>query len=143
MTMDELNAKEAEIRATLEAVVSGENQEADVDALAEELRSIDEQRAVVEAEEDEKRAREEAEAKRAEAEHEAEIRQQIADGLIGETKEEFREDKKMTDLEIRNSAEYAEAFKNYIITGDAKECRSLLTENVSGDVPVQIGRAHV
>ena len=44
----------------------------------------------------------------------------------------------MTDLEIRNSAEYAEAFKNYIITGDSKECRSLLTENVSGDVPVPV-----
>ena len=39
-TMEELNAKEAEIRATLEAVVSGENQEADVDALAEELNDI-------------------------------------------------------------------------------------------------------
>jgi len=44
----------------------------------------------------------------------------------------------MTDLEIRNSAEYCEAYKHYIITGDDKECRSLLTTNVSGDVPVPV-----
>ncbi len=138
MSMDELNAREAEIRATLESVVSGENQEADVDALAEELKGINEQRAVVEAEEAEKRAIEEAEAMKAEAKKEAELRQQIADGKLGETKEEFKEETKMTDLEIRNSAAYAEAFKQYIITGDGNECRSMLTENVSGDVPVPV-----
>lgn len=44
----------------------------------------------------------------------------------------------MTDLEIRGSAEYAEAFKNYIITGDSKECRSLLTTNASGELPVPV-----
>ena len=138
MTMEELNAREAEIRATLEDVVKGDNQEADVDALAEELKGIDEQRAVVEAEEAEKRAQEEAEARKAEAAKEAEIRQKIADGEIGEVKEEYREDKTMTDLEIRGSAQYADAFKKYIITGDDKECRSLLTTNVSGDVPVPV-----
>ena len=44
----------------------------------------------------------------------------------------------MTDLEIRGSAEYAEAYKKFIISGDDKECRSLLTTNVSGDVPVPV-----
>ena len=40
--------------------------------------------------------------------------------------------------EIRSSAEYCEAYKKYIITGDDKECRSLLSANAStpGDVPV-------
>ena len=44
----------------------------------------------------------------------------------------------MTDLEIRSTAEYCEAYKKYIINGDDKECRSLLTTNASGDVPVPV-----
>lgn len=41
--------------------------------------------------------------------------------------------------EIRSSAEYAEAFKNYIIKGDDAECRALLTTNVqNGVVPVPV-----
>ena len=39
-------------------------------------------------------------------------------------------------MEIRNSKEYIDAYAEYIKTGDDKECRSLLTENVSGKVPV-------
>ena len=42
----------------------------------------------------------------------------------------------MTDMEIRNSKEYIDAFAEYIKTGKDAECRSLLTENVSGSVPV-------
>lgn len=41
-----------------------------------------------------------------------------------------------TNAEIRNSAEYINAFANYLKTEDDKECRSLLTETVSGTVPV-------
>lgn len=44
----------------------------------------------------------------------------------------------MTNSEIRNSPEYIEAYAKYIKTGDDKECRSLLTENVSGTVPVPV-----
>ena len=135
MTMDELNAKEAEIRATLEAVVSGENQEADVDALAEELKNIDEQRAAIESEEAEKRALEEEEARRKEIAEEAEARKAVENGA-GEVKEELREERKMTDLEMRGTVEYINAYANYIKTGKDEEVRSLLTENVSGEVPV-------
>ena len=39
-----------------------------------------------------------------------------------------------SNREIRNSQEYIEAFAEYIRTGDATECRSLLTENVTGGV---------
>ena len=42
----------------------------------------------------------------------------------------------MTNAEIRNSAEYIKAFSEYLRSGDDRECRSLLTENVSGTVPV-------
>ena len=42
----------------------------------------------------------------------------------------------MTNKEIRNTQEYIDAFAKYIKTGSDKECRVLLTENVSGTVPV-------
>lgn len=42
----------------------------------------------------------------------------------------------MTNKEVCATKEYRDAFANYIRTGDDKECRALLTENVSGDVPV-------
>ena len=41
-----------------------------------------------------------------------------------------------TNKEIRNSHEYIEAFAKYVKTGKDTECRALLTENVSGVVPV-------
>ena len=49
---------------------------------------------------------------------------------------ETRKEEIMTNLEIRNTPEYIDAFARYIKTGKDTECRSLLTENVSGMVPV-------
>ena len=49
---------------------------------------------------------------------------------------EKREDTKMTDIEMRNTPEYINAYAEYIKTGEDAECRSLLTENVSGTVAV-------
>ena len=49
---------------------------------------------------------------------------------------EKREDTKMTDMEIRNTNEYINAFAEYIKSGEDAECRSLLTENASGTIPV-------
>lgn len=43
---------------------------------------------------------------------------------------------KMDVKEIRNSREYIDAYAEYIKTGNDKEARALLTENVSGTVPV-------
>ena len=43
---------------------------------------------------------------------------------------------KMTNLEVRKSHEYNVAYAEYIKTGDDTQCRALLTENVSGVVPV-------
>ena len=120
--MGEIEQRAAEIEANLETP------EADLDALNEEARQLVTERGQLE---------EQLNELRAEAEKAEEERKAVAEGA-GEIKENYQEEKKMTDLEIRNSAEYAEAFKNYIITGDAKECRSLLTENVSGDVPVPV-----
>ena len=51
-------------------------------------------------------------------------------------KHDFVEERKMDNLEIRKSQSYLDAYVNYIKTGDDSECRALLTENVSGTVPV-------
>ena len=66
------------------------------------------------------------------------IRMQIAEGTatIEEVKDVIKEERKMTNKEVCATKEYRDAFANYIRTGDDKECRALLTENVSGDVPV-------
>lgn len=67
-----------------------------------------------------------------------ETREMVAEGsvVVEETKTVIKEDKVMTNSEVVKSREYRDAFANYIRTGDDKECRALLTENVSGDVPV-------
>lgn len=69
----------------------------------------------------------------------AELRQKELQDVLetGEVKNEFKErDKKMTDLEVRGSHEYNVAYAEYLKTGNDAECRALLTENVSGTVPV-------
>lgn len=67
-----------------------------------------------------------------------ETREMVAEGKVDidiiETV--IKEEKRMTNKEIVATPEYRDAFANYIRTGDDKECRALLTENVSGDVPV-------
>ena len=51
--------------------------------------------------------------------------------VVPEVIEERKEENKMKDIkEYRNSAEYMNAFAEYIKTGDATECRALLTTNV-------------
>lgn len=49
---------------------------------------------------------------------------------------EKKEEIKMTDMEIRNSEAYINAYAEYLKTGEDAECRSLLTENGSGTVPI-------
>lgn len=70
----------------------------------------------------------------------AEQRQKELDEVMqnGKTVQEFDKGdlNTMTNAEVRASHEYNVAYANYIKTGDDKECRSLLTENVSGQVPV-------
>ena len=130
MTSEEIIARQGEIeqrKAEIDAAL--EAPEADLEALGEEARKL--------AEESVQLDEQLVELKKAAAEEE-ELRSKIAEGEIGETKEEHKEETKMTDLEIRGSAQYAEAFKNYIIKGDDRECRSLLTENASGDLPVPV-----
>lgn len=114
MTIDEIEVRLGEIDKILE------QPEADLDALQEEVRSLNEERETL------RKAAKEAE----------ETRKAIAEGL-GETKEHQEETKIMTNEEIRKSPEYVEAFARYIRSEDPRECRALLkTENASGSVPV-------
>ncbi len=117
MTIEELMERRSAIAAELDAP------EADLDALESEVRSINE----------EIESRHQAEAKR------EELRAAVAAGA-GEIVKEIKEERveKMTNEEVRNSQAYIDAYANYIKTGDDKECRTLLTENVSGDVPVPV-----
>lgn len=103
--------------------IVGELAEADndaIEALNAELDAIEERKAVLNAELAEKRAKAEA----------------VANGA-GKEIEMRKDDEKMSNMEIRNSNEYIEAFAKYIKTGKDAECRALLTENVEdGVVPV-------
>lgn len=114
MSIEELEARKAEIAEAVEAP------EADLDALEEEIRGI----------KDELEARKAAEAKR------AEIRSAVAmgEGTVVEIIQ--KEEPKMTNMEVRNSKEYIDAYAEYIKSENDAECRALLTENVSGSVPV-------
>lgn len=116
MTIEELLERKAQI------AIDAEAPEADLNALTDEVRAINE----------EIEARKQAEAQR------VEIREAVAlgAGVVTETVEpEVREEKKTME-EIRNSKEYIEAYAKYIRTEDPAECRALLTENASGSLPV-------
>lgn len=115
MNIEELEARLAAIPAELEA------EDANLDALEEEVRSI----------------KAELEERKAEEAKRAEIRSAVAMGegeVIETVKEEKREVK--PNMEIRNTPEYIEAYANFVRTENDAECRALLTENVSGSVPV-------
>lgn len=117
MSTDELLERRSAISNEVELVP-----EADLDALEEEARAI----------------KNELEARMQKAQEEQEQRDRINDDTVPTTVIESRkETTAMENIEIRNSKEYLDAYANYIKTGEDKECRSLLTENVSGGaVPV-------
>lgn len=114
MEIKELQVEELESRQAELAAMETEN------ASTEELEN---RASELEAIKGELEARKEA-AKVAE-----ETRSAIANGK-GVIKEEHKEEKPME--EIRNSAEYINAYAEFIRTGDSRECRSLLTVNATG-----------
>jgi len=117
MNIEEIEARALEIQA--EATEATEERLSEIEA---EVAQLEERK---------------AELKKAAAEAQ-EVRTAVAEQtvVVEERKEVIKEDRKMTNKEICQSAEYRAAFKNYILTGKDEECRALLTENVSGDVPV-------
>lgn len=114
MEIKDMNIEQVEERK-LAIVEEMKNDDADLDALEAEMRSLNERK----------------EALRLEAEERAKvvedvISQPVAEPIIVE------ERKIMTNAEIRNTAEYMNAFAEFIKTGNDAECRALLTENVEG-----------
>lgn len=80
---------------------------------------------------------EEMEARKADILAEVELRKKEAEeALKVGTEIEKVEERKMSDMEIRNTKEYIDAYAEYIKSGNDAECRALLTENVSGTVAV-------
>ena len=81
---------------------------------------------------------EELEARKAEILAEVEQRKKEAEEALKTAVEiEKVEERKMSDMEIRNSKEYIDAYAEYIKNGKDTECRALLTENATnGTVPV-------
>lgn len=103
MTIDEIEARAAEIEGLMAA------EDADLDALTEEVRALTDRKTQI------------LEERNAAAEA-------VAAGAGEEIKEPEREDKRMTLKELRSSAEYENAYAEYIKTEDDREVRRLLTE---------------
>ena len=120
MEIKEMNVEELEARK--QAIVSELDAEgADLDALEEEMKSINT----------------EMESRKATEAQKAEIRKAVSEGA-GAVVQEFKEERKemKTTEEIRASKEYVDAFARYLINEDDRECRALLTVDASGSVPV-------
>ena len=121
MNIEEMNIDQIEERLS-QIETEKEAPEANFEALTEEVRALKEQKdkLIAEAEKRQKELNE--------------IAQGEVETVLKEKVEEER--KTMTNMEIRNSAEYISAYANYIKTGKDEECRALLSENGSGKVPV-------
>lgn len=114
ISADECEARIAEIRTEMN------NEDADIEALSAEVDAIEERKtALINAEEQRKA-----------------LAEKVANDNTAKVVEERKEEIKMDNMEVRNSKAYIDAYANYIKTEDDTECRSLLTENVSGSVPV-------
>jgi len=124
MDIKEMNLEEVEARISELAsmVETSEDIEA-IDNAKEEVRSLNERKAELKDLEERKAIAKEIESNN------------VAPVIIEERKEEI----KMKNIkEYRNSEEYVNAFAEYIKTGDATECRALLTTNVgdAGEVAI-------
>lgn len=113
--IETMTLEEIEIRAQ-EIETESAKDDADLDALVEETRALTDRKNQILAE-----------------------RKAAAEAVAAGAGEEIKKPKeeKRTMSEVRNSVEYMDAYKKYIISGDDRECRALMTENAtSGTVPV-------
>ena len=116
LDMEQIEARSAELTSEIEIAETNEA----MDAIQEELEAIEERKAIIKLEIEQRKA-----------DMAAVIHGQ--GDVVEEVKTETRGKEKM---EVRNTPEYVNAYAEYIKTGKADECRALLTENVSGKVPV-------
>lgn len=115
LTAEEVEARLSEIQTEIDA------EGADLEALNAEIDACKERReSLIKAEEERKVL----------ADKIATDREKV------EIKEQREDEKVMSNVEIRNTPEYIDAYANYIKSGDDSECRALLTELASGTVAV-------
>ena len=116
MQIEELEARSSEIVAEIEGEVTEER-----------MKELDAESILIEERKNElKKMADEAK----------ETREAVASGTVPEENitPVIKEERKMTNAEVRKSVEYMDAYKNYILSGKDEECRALLTENVAGGV---------
>jgi HK97 family phage major capsid protein len=107
-----IEARNAEIKAEIEAAT----EQAQLDALVEERKALDERREALM-----------VEARKADM-------LKVAQGA-GNVVATPAVEKRSND-DVLASKEYVDAYARYLVNGNADECRSLLTSNVSGQIPV-------
>lgn len=107
-----IEARNAEIKTEIEAAT----EQSQLDALVEERRALDERREALM-----------VEARKADM-------LKVAQGA-GNVVATPAVEKRSND-DVLASKEYVDAYARYLVNGNADECRSLLTSNVSGQIPV-------
>lgn len=119
--MDIKEMRHEDVQERLTAIAEELTDEtADVEALAAEVDELQKRDNALKQEAEEKRA----------------LMQTVAEAKTNII-EEKKEERKMENIEVRNTKEYIDAYAEYIKTEDDRQCRALLTENVSGGtVPV-------
>lgn len=116
MKIEEMRMSDIEQRSQ-EIAEEMEKEDANIDDLTAEVEQLEERKAEIEAE--------------------VEQRKKEAEEALKTAKEvEKVEERKMSDMEIRNTKEYIDAYAEYVKSGKDAEVRALLTENASGTVPV-------
>ena len=115
LDMEQIEARSAELASEVEAAETNEA----MDAIQEELEAIEERKANIKLEVEQRKM-----------DMAAVIKGQ------GDVVEEIKEERENNTMEVRNTPEYVNAYAEYIKSGKDTECRALLTENVSGKVPV-------
>ena len=115
LDIEQIEARSAELASEIEIADTNEA----MDAIQEELEAIEERRAQIKLEVEQRKA-----------DMAAVIKGQ------GDVIEEVKDERKVEKMEVRNTPEYINAFAEYIKSGNDKECRTLLSENVSGTVAI-------
>ena len=112
---EQIDARSAELASEIEIAETNEA----MDAIQSEMEAIEERKAQIRLEVEQRKA-----------DMAAVIKGQ------GDVIEEVKDERKVTTMEVRNTPEYINAYAEYIKNGNDMECRSLLSENVSGTVAV-------
>ena len=112
---EQIDARSAELASEIEVAETNEA----MDAIQAEMEAIEERKAVIKLEVEQRKADMAA----------------VIQGH-GDVVEEVKDERKVTTMEVRNTPEYINAYAEYIKNGNDMECRSLLSENVSGTVAV-------